>query len=216
MSHRTQWTLTTCLTLLLVFRPNPAPAIEDAIIAVVNNELITLKDLKDYVQSTYVSLVAEGVPDAQIQEVMKDMEVNGTNKLIEDKLIISQANSVGMLVREELVDDRINTLKEKYGSEQNLVAALIKNGSTLTDLKNKIRDQMKIKFIIDHDVKSKIYVNPQEVTKYYEENKQEFTQEERINLESLFIAYKGDKEAAQSKIDEIMKEIKDKSAEFSD
>src|SRR3989338_5965392 len=207
MSHRTQWTLTTCLTLLLVFRPNPAPAIEDAIIAVVNDELITLKDLKDYVQSTYVSLVAEGMPDAQIQEVMKDMEINGTIKLIEDKLILSQANTLGLQVREALVDERLETLKTKYGSEQKLVDALIKNGATLTDLRNKIRDQLKIKFVVDHEVKDKIFVNPQEVTEYYENNKQQFARQERINLESIFVGYKEDKDAAKGKVDEILKKI---------
>jgi parvulin-like peptidyl-prolyl isomerase len=207
MRHRTRWTSITCVILLLIFRPYPAPAIEDAIIAVVNDELITLKDLKDYVQSTYVSLVAEGMPDAQIREVMKDMEINGTIKLIEDKLILSQANTLGLQVREVLVDERLETLKANYGSEQKLVDALIKNGATLTDLRNKIRDQLKIKFIVDHEVKDKIFVNPQEVTEYYENNKQQFARQERINLESIFVGHKEDKNAAQGKMDEVLKRI---------
>ena len=208
MSYRSKWILITCLMLpLTVFRPDSAPALEDAIIAVVNDELITLKDLKDYVQSTYVSLVAEGIPDAQIQEVMKDMEVNGTIKLIEDKLILSQANTLGLQVREALVDERIDTLKAKYGSEQKLVDALIKNGATLTDLRNKIRDQLKIKFIVDHEVKDKIFVNPQEVTDYYENNKQQFARAERLNLESIFVGYKEDRAAAKEKVDEILKKV---------
>lgn len=216
MSHRRQWTIITFFIMTLaVFQPETSSAIEDAIIAVVNDELITLKDLKDYVQSTYVSLVAEGMPDAQIQEVMKDMEVNGTVKLIEDKLILSQANTVGLQVREELVDERIDTLKTKYGSEQTLVDALIKNGATLTDLRNKIRDQLKIKFIVDHEVKDKIFVNPQEVTEYYEQNKQQFARPERINLESIFVGYKEDRDAAKGKVDEILKKIGE-GAEFSD
>jgi len=184
-------------------------AFEDAIIAVVNDELITLKDLKDYARSTYVSLVAEGLSEEQLQAAMQDMETDGINKLIEDKLILSKANKIGLEVREALVDERITEMKKKYGSEQNLVDALIKNGATLTDLKNKIRNQMKIKFVIDREVKSKIYVNPQEVTDFYEKNKSQFNQGERINLESIFIAYGEDKIAAFTKANEALKQVKE-------
>ena len=187
--------------------PTLSWSVEDAIIAVVNDELITLKELKDYAQSTYVSLVAEGLNDTQIHEVMKDMEESGINKLIEDKLILSKANNIGIDVREAIVDERVNEVKEKYGSEQNLIDALVKNGATITDLRNKIRNQFKTKFIVDYEVKSKVYVNPQEVTRYYEENTSQFSIEDRIDLKSIFIAYGTNKKAALSKAVEIVKDI---------
>jgi len=98
-------------------------------------------------------------------------------------------------------------VKERYGSEQSLIDALVKNGSTITDLRNKIRDQLKTKFIVDHEVKSKIYVNPQEVTHYYEQNKNQFLKEDRIDLESIYIAYGTDKKAALTKAVEAFKDV---------
>lgn len=184
-------------------------AVEDAIIAVVNDELITLKDLRDYAHSTYISLVAEGIDDAQIQAIMKDMEIDGINKLIEDKLILSRANKAELAVREELIDARISEMELRYGSKKNLVNALIKSGATLTDLRNKIRDQMKIKFIVKHEVKSKVHINPQQVTDFYEQNKEKFSRGERANLESIFITYNDDKAAALTKAGEALKQIKE-------
>jgi len=184
-------------------------AVEDAIIAVVNDELITLKDLRDYAHSTYVSLVAEGVSDTQIQAIIKDMEINGIHKLIEDKLILSKAKEIGLTVREEIVDQRVAELGIKYGSKQNLVDALIKSGATVTDLRNKIRDQMKIKYIVDHQIKSKIHVNPQQVTDFYEQNKNRFNQQERVNLESIFMSYTANNKAAVlAKAHEALRQIK--------
>src|SRR3990167_4068592 len=145
MKYLTRWTVVIGLLFSFTFYPCAGLAIEDAIIAIVNDELITLNELKGYVQSTYISLVAEGRTDEEIQSFMRDMEANGTNKLIEDKLILSQANKVGIEVREELVDERIAKVREKYGSEQGLVDALVKNVATITDLRKKIRDQLKIK-----------------------------------------------------------------------
>jgi len=186
----------------------PALAVEDAIIAIVDDELITLNDLKDYVQSTYVGLVAEGLSDSQIKTYMKELELNGITKLIEDKLVLSQANKIGLQVREELVDDRIKSLEEKYGSYQGMVDALVRSGSTITDLRNKITDQFKIQYVLDHEVKSTIYVNPQEVTDYYEKNKDKFNQDDRVHLESIYFAYGDDKEAALNKAKDVLEQIK--------
>lgn len=208
MKSLTQWTASIYFIFAITLAmPTSGWPVEDAIIAVVNDELITLKDLKDYAQSTYVGLVAQGLSDTQIQEAMEDMETSGINKLIEDKLILSKANLIGIDVREGIIDERVNEVKEKYGSEQFLINALVKNGATITDLRNKIRDQFKTKFIVDHEVKSKIYVNPQEVTHYYEQNKSQFSIEDRVKLESIFIAYGSDKNAALMKAVEAFKGV---------
>ncbi len=210
MKIHPRWTAIICLTTALIFNsPSLSLAVDDAIIAVVDDELITLKDLNDYAQSTYVSLTTQGMPEAEIQAIMANMETEGINKLIEDKLILSEANKLELEVREELVDERMAEIKEKYGTEQNFTDALIKAGATITDLRNKIRDEMKLKFVVDYAVKSKLYVNPQEVTRYYEENKEQFSRKERVNLESVFVGYGNDKDAASVKAGEALKQIKE-------
>jgi parvulin-like peptidyl-prolyl isomerase len=193
--------------MLVGIMPVQTFAVDDAIIAVVNDEVITLKDLRDYIHKTYVSLVADGLKEEDLKAVMMDLEQNGIDKLIEDKLMISRANQIGIDVRSKLVDDRMAELQAKYGSEQALVDALIKNGATITDLRNKILEQLKIKFAIDHEVKSKIVVNPQEVTQYFEQNKRDFQKEERVNLESIYIAFIGDKESALRRAQEALEFI---------
>jgi len=184
-------------------------AIEDAIIAVVNDELITLKDLKDYVRSTYVSLVAEGVPEDQLKTIMADLEVNGINKLIEDKLILSKANDIGIIIREKLIDDRIEEVKSKYSSEKEFLDALIQNGATLTDLRTKILNQLKIKFVINHEIRSRIHVTPQEVTEFYEQNIEYFKENEKAKLDSIHIAFGDDAPNARKKAEEALKLLKE-------
>ena len=177
-------------------------AVADAIIAVVNDELITLKELKDYVRSTYIGLVAEGMPDEQLKKVMKDLEINGINKLIEDKLILSKANEIGIIVRDELVDERLEGIKKRYPSEQAFMDSLIQNGASISDLRKKILNQLKIKFVIDHAIKSKIRVNPKAVTEYYENNKTDFIKPERVQLDSIYIAFKDNPQQARTQSEE--------------
>ncbi|MCD4779401.1 MAG: peptidyl-prolyl cis-trans isomerase [Candidatus Omnitrophica bacterium] len=174
-------------------------AVVDAIIAIVNDELITLKDLKDYLRNTFVSLNAEGMPERKIRAIMADLEKDGIRSLIEDKLILSRANEMGLEVSEKAIAGRLAKIKEKYPSEEEFLKGLIDNGASVTDLRNKITEQLKIKYVVEHEVRSKIYVNPQEVTNYYEQNRQQFKRKERINLDSIFISLVEGKKRAREK-----------------
>ena len=197
------------LVVLSLFLGNHSSfAVEDAVIAVVNDELITLRDLRDYIQSTYVSLVAEGMKDEDIKKIMSDLQANGIDKLIEDKLILSEANKMGMDVREKLINDRIEDVKKKYPSEQAFLDALVQHGVTINDLRKKIIEQLKIKFAVEHEVRSQIFVNPQEVTDYYESHKQEFNKKERVNLESIYIDFGDDKNKARQRAQEALGKLK--------
>lgn len=182
-------------------------AVEDAIIAVVNDEVITLRDLREYIRSTYVGLVAEGYSDERIKEIMLDLELNGLDKLIEDKLMLSQANTLGLEINEKLINEKIEEVKARYGSEEKFMQALIQHGATLTDMRNKVLNQLKIKYVINHAVRSKIYISPKEVTDYYENNMNQFRQNEHIMLESIFIPYDKGKAKALEVAEKALEKI---------
>ncbi len=151
----------------------------------VNDELVTFKDLKDYIHDTYVQLSAEGMPESKIRPIMIDLEKNGVNKLVEDKLMLSKANQIGLQVNDQVIDDRIAQIMAKYPSEDAFINGLVSHGATVTDLRNKILNQFKIKYVIEHEVKSKVFVNPQEVTDYYTSNMNDFKKSERCIFNEL-------------------------------
>ncbi len=174
-------------------------ATDDAIVAVVNNEIITLKDLREYLHSIYLQLQSEGKSDEEIRKTMMDYEVSGINQLIDDKLLLDEANKKEMQIRPKLIDDRLDQIKKRYDSEQQFLDSLAQDGLTLTDLRKKITDQLKIKYIIESEVRSKIHVNPQDVTDYYEKHFVEFQSPEKMDLDSIFIAYGDDRPKANEK-----------------
>ncbi len=194
--------------LLLVFlRPTHSHAMDDGILAIVNDELITLSDLREFMHATYVELVTEGVAEDKIKKIMLDLEVDGVEKLIEEKLLLSKANKIGLQVNEQLVDQRVEEIKKKYPSEEVFMQSLVAHGATVSDLRSKILNQLKIKYLIEHEVKPKVFVNPQDVTKYYEDNIDKFKKREAVILDSIFIGYKTTPEDAQQKAQEALTAI---------
>lgn len=195
------------LMLLFINQPHFANAIEDSIIAVVNDEIITLQDLRQYIKESYVGLVAEGYPEDRIQQIMLDLEINGLDKLIEDRLILSKASSLEMTIPEKRVEEEVSAVKSKYPSEELFLQSLIVHNATLTDLRNKITEQLKKRFVIEHEIRSKIYISPQEVTKYYNENLDRFQTQDVVMLDSLFLPFEDNQDVAFQKAHEALKLI---------
>ncbi len=197
------------LILSWVVLPFPVCAVEDTIVAVVNDDVITLKDYEDYVTSNYHQLQMEGLPASQVQELVDDMKTNGIRRLIEEKLILDKANALGIKIDEAAVNQQIDSMKTRYKSDQEFLDALLADGNTLTDLRSKVRDKIKMKYLINDEIRAKIYVNPQEVTEYYNQHPEYFQKPESRQLESIFIAQQDDKNAAKEKAENIYASVKD-------
>ena len=174
-------------------------AVSDTIVAVVGNDAITLKDLREYVENIYAQLKLEGKTPKEIEEIMRKYEINGVNQLIEDRLILAMAEEQGIQARREIIDKRLDEIKKNYPSEQDFLDTLNKSGLTVTDLRSKIGDQLVARVVVDKEVKSKIFVNPQEVTQYYNGHVNDFMQNARVNLDSIFVSFEQGKEAARKK-----------------
>ncbi len=168
----------------------------DSIIAIVNSDAITLKDLRSYIAGIYAQLKIENRSSQEIQEIMATYEEKGINQLIEDRLILAAANEKGLEIRPEAVEKRYKEIRDRYASEDEFLTVLNAQGITIGDLKRKLMDQMKAKYTVDIEVRQKIFINPQDVTRYYDQHVNEFERKTRLNLQSIYISFdKGRQEA---------------------
>ncbi len=184
----------------------PVMALDDGIIAVVDNDVITAKDFQDYMRGLFSQLKIEGRTDSEIQEVLGEYQSKGVEQLIEDRLILAEANRQGMKIRPQVVDERLEEIKKRYGSFQGFISEISKEGITVSDIRKKIEDQFKARYIVTKDVRDKIYVNPQEVTDYYTAHRADFQKDARLYIQSIFV--KADSlqdDAARKKIEEALK-----------
>lgn len=199
-------------TLSLGLRASPANAAgpsTDAIIAIVNDDVITLKDLRQYIASIASQLRVENKSPDEIQQVMGEYEQKGLDKLIEDKLILAAANDKGIEVRDDIIEKRMKEIRDRYPSEDDFVKALTTEGMTISDLQQKITDQLKVKYEVDMEVRDKTFINPQDVTEYYNKHMSDFDRKPMVNLQSIFVSFdKHTKQEAQTLADEARSRMK--------
>ncbi|MDD5730450.1 MAG: peptidyl-prolyl cis-trans isomerase [Candidatus Omnitrophica bacterium] len=157
---------------------------QDKIIAVVNNDIITQKDLDDFINFTRVQLARqydEQKVEKEIQNIKKDL----LDRLIEDRLIMQEAKKSEVKVDESRVKEKIEEIRKKYGSDAELNNSLKRQGLVLADLENKIREQLLMYSIVDSKVRSKVAVNPGEITDFYYKNADEFKVSEEREFDSI-------------------------------
>ncbi len=185
--------------LMIAISPAMAKPLNDSIVAIVNNDVITIKDLKDYIGSIYRQLKVENHTPAEIKEIMSSYEEKGVNQLVEDKLILAAANDKGLVIRDDIIRKRLAEIQTRYKSEDDFIKGLDSQGMTLNDLKKKMVNQLKARYIVDIEVKQKVFVNPQDVTAYYNEHAKDFTRKTKYTLDSIFISFDNGKQDARNK-----------------
>jgi len=175
----------------------------DAIVAIVNDDVITLKDLRQYIGSIASQLKIENKSPEEIRKIMEVYEQKGLDRLIEDKLILAAANDKGIEVRDDIIDKNLKQIEGRYPNEDDFLKSLTTAGMTVSDLRQKLTDQLKIKYEVDMEVRDRTVVNPQDVTDYYNQHISEFARKPSVNLQSVFVSFdRHNKQEARNRADE--------------
>lgn len=200
--------LVTLSLLLLFINFSLAYCVEDKLIAIVNNEIITENDKKEFLDVLFLQLSSQ-LEGEQLKAEMKNAEDEAVQRLVEDKLIIQEAKKKGIIIEDREIDQRIKAIKDNFPSETEFDMYLNMHKLTLADVRNKIQDQLLMRRMIETEVKDKVFVHPQEVTDYYNSHREELKEPERIELDSILIKNEVHPFEAENKIKDIQKRLKE-------
>ncbi|MFZ2357546.1 MAG: peptidylprolyl isomerase [Candidatus Omnitrophota bacterium] len=157
---------------------------QDKIVAIVNNDIITHKDLNDFSNFMRVQLSQE-YSGKELESQLQSKKSGLINKLIEDRLILQEAKRYGVIVDENRIKARLDEMRRRYPTELDFQDSLRSQGLVQGDLEAKIREQFLIFNMIEYKIRRNITVAPTEVTNFYENNIQDFKATEERNIASL-------------------------------
>ncbi|MBU0547690.1 MAG: peptidyl-prolyl cis-trans isomerase [Candidatus Omnitrophica bacterium] len=163
---------------------------QDKMIAVVNNEIITQKDLYDFLNFIRMQYSRE-LSGKDLEEKVNSVKQDLLQRLIEDKIMLQQAKNEKISIEPTRIKAKINEIKKRYALESDFERDLAKQGLVQADLENKIREQMLTFSIVEHKVRSKIMVRPEEITDFYNQNKRKFLKSEERLLTVIVLQDEG-------------------------
>ena len=170
--------------LVLGFAPQ-CPA-QDKVVAVVNDEIITQKDLDGFISFMRVQLARE-YSSVKLEQKIDSMEQDLLQRLIEDRLILQEARKANINVDKNRIKGKVAELKRAHNSEVEFQAFLAQQGVTEADLEQKLKDQMMTYEIIEGKIKNKIVIKPSDITDYYNNNLDQFVVAEQRQFVSIVV-----------------------------
>lgn len=175
------------ITVIIILGINRGLYAEDKIIAVVNKDTITQSEAEVYLNIIRLQLSRQ-FKGKELEEKLQEEKEQLIEKMIEDRVIIQEAKRKNLQARDERVKFRIDEIKAAYQSEIDFENSIKEKGLTISDLEKKLNDQMIMREMIEREVKNKIIISPEEVTKFYEKNKNElFALSQTYAIEAIYL-----------------------------
>ena len=176
------------LGLLLLSAPVRAEVV-DRIIAVVNDEIITLYEFNTAFEP-YRKNIANTYKGTDKESFIQQTREAFLQRLVDNILIEQEAkkSGAGIIVKDEEVMEVIQDMlaKQKLSLQQYL-KKLAQEGNTLESVKKEIRGQMTRARLLRREVKSKILVSDEEIGEYYNKNRRDYEGKETVRIKQLLL-----------------------------
>ncbi|MCD6134524.1 MAG: peptidyl-prolyl cis-trans isomerase [Candidatus Omnitrophica bacterium] len=174
----------------------------DRILAVVNKHVITQVDMRNYLEGLRFRL-SQQYRGSQLDKVYKEEAKSALADLIGDILIVEEAEKEKIDIPQEMVETRFLQFRKSFSSPDEFDAYLRQTGTSISDIKKKIKRQLLIREFINRKVRPTIEIKPSEITNYYRTHQEQFRHPEEIEYESLKFE---SKVSAENALAEIKKE----------
>ena len=158
----------------------------ERILAVVNDEVVTEEEL-GVVMSPVLAQYRTTYTGQDYEDKVKEARAEFLTKVIDDKLILSEAKKKQIVVKDPEVDEMMAEVRNKFPTREAFLKAI--EGQSLTEKKlwNRFHDQLMAQKLVNYEVKSKVSVSPGDVNDYYKTHQGEFEQGDRVHLQHILI-----------------------------
>jgi len=186
----------------------------DRIVAIVNDDLITLFDLNQNFQPFEANVKALGYAPERERETLFKLRSDLLKQLVERKLVDQVIKKNNIEVSEQEIDSTLERIKETRSlTDADLRAGLKEQGLTLEEYRKNLKQQILRNKLVDREIKSKIVITQDEIKEYYDAHREKYAGEVKYHLWNIHMripefASESAKRLALEKIEAVLTELK--------
>lgn len=163
----------------------------DGIAAVVNNDVVTISQVRELVGARERSL-REIYSGAELESKLNEVRLAAIKDLIDRQLILQEFKKLqekGAAIPDYIVDDRVQAIiRQEFGGDRSaFVRTLQAQGYTLTRFREIEREKIVIQAMRQQKVDSNFVISPTQIQAYYDKNKQAYATPEQVKLRMIVI-----------------------------
>lgn len=161
-----------------------AAELVDRVIAVVNDEVITLQELQQEMEK---DLIQRGSMRPELSdEQRKDLKNQVLEFMINNILFQQEAQRLGIRVSNSEVDNRLQLIEQEHGlTRQDLQNFLEAQNMDIQEYRQWLKEEITRSRLLRAMVRQKVVVTQEEIETYYEENIQEFEKPAQVALQVI-------------------------------
>ncbi len=162
----------------------------DSIVAVVDQEVILLSELKAAVPGEIERLRNTARSEAEFQADVDQLLIQTLEEGILRNILYREALRASVVIDDRDVEKQVDTLRERYETNEEFMASLADAGETLSDFRDRTRKVLMARLMSAtklRDLAKDIVISEAEVAEFYEENKGEFSSPEQVRVRQIMI-----------------------------
>ena len=168
--------------------PAAGEEIVDRIVAVVNDDIITLVALEKAFAPYKEQIVNRGLSPDDEMRAMFDTREKVLDQLIGEKLTDQEIQRLKLTVSENEIDEAIEHIKRiNYLTDETLREALQRDGMSMADYRKEIKNQILRPRLINYEVKSKIIITNEDIEEYYKKHLEKYGGVAQYHLRTILI-----------------------------
>jgi len=174
-------------TLLLVFAAtataSAAAEVIDRIVAVVNEDIILLSELRERMAPFVQRIRSQGYDLEKERKMIFKVREEMLDRLLDEKLTDQEIERNDIQVEEAQIDNTIETIKKTNAfTDEDLRRFLEQQNMTMEQYRDKIREQVLRSRLVNYEVKSKIVITDEEIQNYYDSHPELYGGKTRYHL----------------------------------
>lgn len=195
---------------ILFLCPAAKAAMVDRIVAVVNDDIITLAEL-NAAFAPYEGGIEENYKGPDKKKFVEQQKALLLKQMIDAMLIEQEAKKAGAAVA--VTDGEIEEVFQNMLAKNNVTMdeytkRLASEGKTLQSIKKDIRSQILRMRLLRREVQAKVLVTDQEIGQYYDKHRAKYEGKEAVRIFQLLLPVPQDADAAtRRKIDALAKDM---------
>ncbi len=167
-----------------------AANVTDRIVAIVNDEVITLAELNRAFEP-YAKNIDRSYQGNDKEAVLKQNKEALLQSLIDQMLIEQQAKKAGLGVAAIKDEDVMNVIKDMLAKSNSTMEALTNKlaaeGNSLAAVKKEIKGQMLRMSLLRREIQSKILVTNEEIRDFYDKHRQDYEGTKAVRIRQILL-----------------------------
>ncbi len=173
---------------IFIITENLVAELVDRIVAVVNNDIISLQELnritKPYVERIKKTRYSSEKETRMLFEVRRKI----LNQLIDEKLTDQELKKHNITVSTREIDGTIERVKEMaLITDEELRTELASQGLTMEEYRVRTKEQLLRRKLINREVRSKIVITQEDVKAYYDSHMDAYAGEKKYHLRNIIM-----------------------------